>query len=120
MKSFSIERIVRIENNLLNNQFMDTLTSLLESRATSLQPKSSYRDLLDYLFLVWTPDIDFVAIGNKGCGLITASKSYVTLTNSVNIAEKERLNQNGTQPVNGELLVCKVYVGDMMEHNRIK
>lgn len=90
---------------------MDRLCAQLEDK----EPKPSYRDFLDYLFLVWTPNTDFVAIGNKGCGPITAEKPYIMLTNSVNIAERGRLSQNA-QLVDGELLLCKVYVGDMIEH----
>ncbi|XP_019851716.1 PREDICTED: leucine-rich repeat-containing protein 9-like [Amphimedon queenslandica] len=113
----NIKSVLRIENSLLHNQFMDTLRSLLEAK--SLSPKTAFRDLLDYLFIVWSPGTDLVAMGNSGCGPITLDRPYVVLTNSVGIAESARFidsgrGQNGGV-LEGELLLCKVYIGNMAE-----
>jgi Leucine-rich repeat (LRR) protein len=111
-------QIIRIENNLLNNKFMDTLRMNLDKKSNSMNSKSSYRDYLDYMFLIWTPNTDFVAIGNHGCGPITPDRPYIKLTNSVNVAEKERAELYGSKEmIDGDLLLCKVYIGDMLEYD---
>ena len=97
---------------------MDTLRSLLETH--SFSPKTAFRDLLDYLFIVWFPGMDLVAMGNAGCGPITHERPYVMLTNSVGIAESARFFENGhgqkgASVLEGELLLCKVYIGNMAE-----
>ena len=97
---------------------MDTLRSLLETK--SLSPKTAFRDLLDYLFIVWSPGTDLVAMGNSGCGPITPDRPYVVLTNSVGIAESARFIEKSVCDHNGgvlegELLLCKVYIGNMAE-----
>ena len=96
---------------------MDTLRSLLETK--SFNTKTVFRDLLDYLFIVWSPGTDLVAMGNSGCGPITLERPYVVLTNSVGIAESARFTDGGCGQnggvLEGELLLCKVYIGNMAE-----
>lgn len=93
---------------------MDTLRPLLDDH--SVKPSVAFRDLVDYLFLVWSPGMDLVSMGHRGCGLY--DKPYVELTNSVGVAEMARFNGwgRGSGPLKGELLLCKVYVGNMKEH----
>lgn len=88
---------------------------LLEANDTKIQSKKSQRDLLDYLFLVWTPGIDFTAASDEGCHFVNGSS--VILTNSIGLAEHQRLQANG-HDIKGHsmLLLCKVYVGTAQEH----
>lgn len=95
---------------------MDSLRSILETQTHTFSSKTTYRDLLDYLFLVWTPNANFVAMATDGCGPVTNDTPYVTLTNSIGIAEKLRFINNGCgHSRDSILLLCKVYTGNMIE-----
>ena len=90
---------------------------LLEANDAKIKSKKSHRDLLDYLFLVWTPGIDFIAASDEGCGFINGSS--VVLTNSIGLAEYHRLKavgNNHEMKANSMLLLCKVYIGTPQEH----
>ena len=114
--SLNIKQIIRVENRFLHNCFMESLRSVLETQTHTFSSKSTYRDLLDYLFLIWTPDANFVTIATDGCGPITKDTPYVTLTNSIGIAEKLRFIKNGCgHSRDSILLLCKVYTGNMIE-----
>ena len=77
------------------------------------------KDLFDYLFIVGsrnetTDPLDFQ---HRGCGL----GEPIVLSNSIGLAESNRLKQteSGAQGVTGELLLCKVYIADMKEHQTV-
>ena len=93
---------------------MTSLQQLLEVGDTKIKSKKSHRDLMDYLFLVWTPGINFTATSDEGCGLINGSS--VVLTNSIGLAEHHRLQETHGVKDQSMLLLCKVYVGTPLEH----
>ena len=94
---------------------MASLQQLLEADDTKIKSKKSHRDLMDYLFLVWTPRIDFTAASDEGCGFINSSS--VVLTNSIGLAEQHRLQTESCRMKDQSmLLLCKVYTGTPLEH----
>ena len=106
--------VTRIESRPTHNNFADSLRQLLECQKPLT--KKSHRDLLDYLFLVWLPEINFVNINNAGSGL-TEEAPYVLLTNSIGLAERERHKSRGPcDRRSTDLILCKVFVGNIVEH----
>ena len=62
MTGMQVTGVVRVENRVLYNRFNDRLNTLLEREPyVAMVQKHSYKQLLDYLFLIWKPG---------GCGLL--------------------------------------------------
>ncbi|KAL5493183.1 hypothetical protein EMCRGX_G014321 [Ephydatia muelleri] len=113
--------VKRVENRFLYNQFNDKLEKILEqpSYCKALQQRS-YKQFLDYLFLVWSPDLDVGRVCQQGL-----KTPCVALTNSPMSAEGPRLQQareggGGTLEVLreaqwGQLVLCKVFMGTSAE-----
>lgn len=53
VSGIQVTGVVRVENRVLYNQFTDRLKTLLEKEP--LASSSSYKKLLNYLFLIWKP-----------------------------------------------------------------
>ena len=108
--------VTRIEDRTLFYRFYDRVKLLTEE--TKSQPKKM-KDLFDYLFLARAPDeklYDFEC-GGSGLNKEGEESTPIVLSNSIGLAEDERLKGVGPfEKRTGELLLCKVYLGNLVEH----
>ena len=101
--------VTRIEDRTLYYGFVDIVKKLYEAKKPS---SKQLKYLFEYLFVVSSKDpLDW---NGSGCGL----NNPIVLTNSIGLAENERLKKAESNEIRtSELLLCKVYMAEINEHN---
>lgn len=135
-----MKQVLRIENRKLDNRLTSAVRTILEQRPDSTPPHNTFSDLVEYLFLVWTPgrltnhkhlevrltlirtpDTDLLLVTRDG---FSSTGQPVHLTNSITMADLPRLQHTsgcgqsrewGQRSRDSELLLCKVFKGNHIE-----
>ena len=127
IQSVKVLRISRLHNRMLRLKFDAKVDVAVDDYQTKLS--SQYKKKFEYLFYTWKPSFDHscrdrIDLFEHGFppNNISATRKCTPMTNSVSVADKSRLvaftNSTGKRICdledarNGQLLVCKVFLGN--------
>ena len=129
IQGIRIQRITRLHNRMLRLNFDDKLDDVIDESQS--RNTSQFKKKFEYLFYTWNPNVhqcckDTMDLYEQGLPDLDFYESNselpaIPLTNSVSLAEKQRLHKLHKTSVkrlcdqedasHGQLLVCKVYLG---------
>jgi Leucine-rich repeat (LRR) protein len=126
-----VRQVLRIENRKLRHRLTSAVQTILEqSGPGSIPPPDDLSDLMEYLFLVWNPELDLLQVCSDGFPERRGSPP-VSLTDSIMFADLPRLRHSSgrgqrSRDESGRgnksrdenqthLLLCKVFKGQHME-----